>query len=205
MAVEGIDVSNNQGPINWDSVKAAGKRFACIKATEGVFFHDGYFHGHWASAMHHELWRCAYHYARPGRGPSGADEANYFCEYVLRAPQLQGDMYALDLEEGPPGADLGAYVLDWCQTVEGATGVKPLIYSTSWMLVHWKCDIPELAPYGLWIAAPGASNWPAPPSNWPMVAIWQYDWHGRVSGVKGDCDLDRFNGSEDEMFAYGAP
>lgn len=201
--LEGVDVSNHQEFVDWAKVAGSGRRFGFVKATEGTWYQDPYLRTNWASLANHELWRGAYHFARPGRTPSGAVEAHYFCDTVLAAQQLVGDLYVIDLEEGPPGADLGAYLLDWCQTVEGRTGTKPLIYSTAYMLQHWKCATEELAQYGLWLAAPGAPKFPFPPLPWDTVAFHQYDWHGRVPGVKGDCDLDRFNGTEEQLGAYG--
>jgi lysozyme len=115
-------------------------------------------------------------------------------------------MYVIDLEEGPPNADLGAYLLDWCQTVKAGTGVKPLIYSARNMLVHWKCaNRDDLAAHALWLAAPSANAVPAPPPNWDGTAFWQYDWHGHVPGVAGDCDLDLFDGEEAALAQYGVP
>ncbi|MGE3243206.1 MAG: GH25 family lysozyme, partial [Pirellulales bacterium] len=38
--IEGVDVSNYQGSINWTSVKNAGIQFAFCKATEGVDYVD---------------------------------------------------------------------------------------------------------------------------------------------------------------------
>ncbi len=190
-------MSNNNGTIDWDRVKAAGKIGAAVKASEGVGFHDSYFPGHWQALADRELWRLAYHFARPGDAGTGADEANYFCDYVLREPQLQGDMYVLDLETAPAHADLGAYVTDWCQTVETRTGVKPLIYSTVYMLKGWQVDP---GPYPLWLASWGAT--------WPLwggepAPFWQYADDGRCPGVQGHCDLDRFSGTEEDLAAYG--
>lgn len=205
MTVEFIDISNHQGLIDWGLV-ATAKRGAFIKATEGDYFRDAWFHQNWEQAAAHELWRGAYHFARPGATESGAAEAHWFCDYVLAAPQLQGDMYVIDLEEGPPNADLGAYLLDWLQTVQARTSVKPLIYSTGWMLEDWHCThSDDLAEYGLWLAAPDAPGIPLPPRNWPVTAFWQYSWHGRVPGIHGDVDLDRFNGDESQLYAYGVP
>ncbi len=197
--LEGIDISNNQGHVDIAAVAAAGKRFAFVKATEGTTFHDGYFATNWQALADQQMWRGAYAFARPGHAGTGADEANYFCDMVLWEPQLQGDMYVLDLEVNPGDPNLGAYVTDWCQTVEGRTGVKPLIYTTAFMLRKWKVDP---GPYPLWLASWG-QVWP----TWggEHSPFWQYDDHGRVPGVQGDCDLDRFEGTEEELFAYGAP
>ncbi len=195
--LEGIDISNNQGPVNWAAVAMNGKRFAFVKATEGTSFHDRYFPANWRACAEHQLWRGAYHFARPGDGGTGADEANYFCDYVLPQGQLQGDMYVLDLETAPAQADLGAYVTDWCQTVESRTGVKPLIYSTVYMLKGWQVDP---GPYPLWLASWGAT-WPS--WNGDPAPFWQYADNGRCPGVQGLCDLDRFSGTEEDLAAYG--
>lgn|SRR5678816_1445889 len=206
-AVEGIDVSNHQGTIDWNAVSRAGKRLAFIKATEGTFFRDKYLHANMAGCERNEMWRGAYHFARPGRGPTGADEANFFCDWVLTLPQLEGDMYVVDLEQDrdqpPPGTDIGAHLLDFCQTVVARTSTKPLIYSSTYVLQSWKCDIPALAEYALWLAGPGMSAVPQPPANWSHVPFWQYNWYGHVPGVPGNCDLDYFMGKESEMYAYG--
>jgi lysozyme len=41
--VKGIDVSNNNGAIEWSEVDKAGYKFAYIKATEGTNFKDTLF------------------------------------------------------------------------------------------------------------------------------------------------------------------
>ncbi len=195
--LEGLDASNNQGHIDWAAVAGAGKRFAFVKRSEGTGFHDSYFAENWAALAANQLWRGAYHFARPGDAGTGADEANYFCDAVLWEPQLQGDMYVLDLEVAAAHADLGAYVTDWCQTVESRTGVKPLIYSTVYMLKGWQVDP---GPYPLWLASWGA-QWPV--WNGAPSPFWQYADDGHCPGVQGNCDLDRFSGTEEDLAQYG--
>ena len=50
MSVQGIDVSNWQGDIDWDKVRAAGTQFAFIKATEGGDYVDPKFAQNWEAA-----------------------------------------------------------------------------------------------------------------------------------------------------------
>ncbi len=197
MPLEGVDISNNQGQVDWAKISAAGKRFAFVKATEGTWFHDGWFQYNWQELANQEMWRGAYHFAAPGHTASGAAEANYFCDMVLQVPQLQGDMYVLDLETGPPGADLNAYVHDFCQTVEARTATSPIIYTTAGMLKQWKVQ-PD--PYPLWLASWG-STWPQ--YQGARAPFWQYDDKGSCPGVNGHCDMDRFGGTEDDLYSYG--
>ena len=48
--VHGVDVSRYQGQVNWREAKAAGTRFAYIKATEGGDHAEENFMLHWISA-----------------------------------------------------------------------------------------------------------------------------------------------------------
>ena len=50
MPVQGIDVSNWQGDIDWDKVRAAGTQFAFITATEGGDYLDPKFAQNWQAA-----------------------------------------------------------------------------------------------------------------------------------------------------------
>ena len=61
--VSGIDVSKYQGDIDWNSVRAAGVRFAWIKATEGGDRVDEKFAQNWAAAKAAGVPRGAYHFA----------------------------------------------------------------------------------------------------------------------------------------------
>ena len=47
--VQGIDVSEFQGAINWSAVKAAGKQFAFIRVSDGTY-QDPKFATNWAGA-----------------------------------------------------------------------------------------------------------------------------------------------------------
>lgn len=201
--LEGIDVSNWQGKVDWGKVAASGRRFAFVKATEATYYRDSTFNRNWEQLAAHEMWRGAYHFGRPGLGPSGADEANYFCDKVLQTPQLGGDMYVLDLEAGPRGADLGAYVVDFAETVEARTGVVPILYTARSMITDWQLGTEAVARCPLWLAAWDEAAWPKPPLPWTEVAFWQYNVHAPVPGVPGPCDHDSFVSDEDALYAYG--
>ena len=48
--VEGIDVSDGQGTIDWTAVKAAGVDFAIVKATQGTYDTQSTFAANWGGA-----------------------------------------------------------------------------------------------------------------------------------------------------------
>src|SRR5688572_6854506 len=59
--VRGIDVSHHQGAIDWHSVKASGRSFAFIKASEGADFRDTRFSENWQRAREAGIFTGAYH------------------------------------------------------------------------------------------------------------------------------------------------
>ncbi|MGD9657375.1 MAG: GH25 family lysozyme, partial [Methylocystis sp.] len=68
-AVHGIDVSKNQGNIDWEQVRDAGVSFAIIKATEGGDRTDSKFAYNWAAAKAAGVPRGAYHFVYWCRQP----------------------------------------------------------------------------------------------------------------------------------------
>src|SRR4051794_8470854 len=71
----GPDVSDHNSNINWDKVRGAGHEFAVAKASEGLTWRAATFPGRWKAMADAGLTRRAYHFARPQRGRTGADEA----------------------------------------------------------------------------------------------------------------------------------
>ncbi len=204
MAIQGIDCSNNNGLVKWDQVATAGITFAVIKASEGTTFTDSFFPTNWQGSRQAGLVRGAYAFARPSQN-SGHDEAAFFLSKIGAAGGLQTDDFlALDLEDDKvdPHADLLAYTLDFLETCQRALGFKPFLYSTATYLGTHRCLDAKLADYGLWLASPGEPN-PAVPKPWTFAAMVQYDWHGRVPGVFGECLRDQFNGTLNQLRQYG--
>src|SRR5690348_18026208 len=61
-----IDVSNNNGMVDWGQVLASGVAGAIVKCTEGTAFVDGQFIRNWTALGNAGAFRGAYHFARPG-------------------------------------------------------------------------------------------------------------------------------------------
>lgn len=205
----GIDISNNQGAIDFNAVKASGVEFAIAKITEGVHFRDGWFSSFWHDMKRVGLKRGAYHFARPALNGAVA-EADYFVNaFGALGQQLEpGDVVALDLEDPDAGGDLSEWTLRWCQRVEQLLGFKPLVYcSPGYIQDHSLRNKPELGTYGLWLASWGVPTPPQAPAPWDLVAIHQYavGSAGTIPGVQGEIDLNRFNGPIDGFVKYGKP
>jgi lysozyme len=205
----GIDVSNNQGGIDWARVASAGVQFAIAKVSEGAHFRDGYFAENWQAMKAHGILRGAYHYALPSQyGP--VQEARYFVDAIGLLGQTleQGDLLALDLEDPAASGDLSGWTLTFLQEVERLAGFKPLVYtSPGYVQAHGLANQPEIGDYGLWCASWGVPTPPQAPAPWDLVAIHQYavGGPGSIPGVAGECDLNRYNGPIDTLPLYGKP
>ncbi|MGN6564755.1 MAG: GH25 family lysozyme, partial [Thermomicrobiales bacterium] len=118
---------------------------------------------------------------------------------------------ALDAEERAT-RDVARY-LTWLRTVRDATQTTPLFYTYP-SFISEASDLPwgDLAEFPLWYAwYPNDSSsiaqlqMPSAPAGWPRVTIWQYSGGASVPGTTFPTDLNRFDGTLDELRALGKP
>ncbi|MFF5336534.1 GH25 family lysozyme [Streptomyces sp. NPDC013181] len=201
----GIDVSHYQGSINWSKVKAAGIRFAYIKATEATSYKDPNFNTNYLNAYNAKVIRGAYHFARPNLS-SGATQAAYFASHGggwsrdnLTLPGM------LDLEGGCYGKSASAmqsWILDFYNTYKAKTGRDVVIYtSASWWNSCTGGWSGMSARSPLFTAHWTTASSPAIPKGFPYWTFWQYTDSGSVSGISGAVDRDRFNGDASRLLA----
>jgi lysozyme len=212
--VEGIDVFDGQGAVDWVAVADAGVVFAMIKATQGTYDTQSTFAANWIGAERAGVRRGAYHFFDPTE--DGAAQAERFLSAV--GPIAPGDLPPmLDLEcpdgdadclgtgasgEAAPSA-IGVRMWAWLHAVEGATGRKPLVYTFSSYFASSGVDAGGLGAYPLFLAYPSAGACVGVPAPWTRAALWQYSWTGTVSGVPAAVDRDRFLGSLAEFGSFG--
>ena len=192
---EGIDVSHWQGTIDWLQVAGAGKSFAIAKATEGVGYKDDKYDQNKAGAMGNGLKFGAYHFARPEN--NAVREADWFVDNAAYEPGML--IPTLDLERtggrGPTG--LTNWTRAWLERVEERLGVKAMIYMSP---SFWRTNLNNTRWFAdngydvLWIAhwhvqtpTPPAEDWGG--KGW---TFWQYTSDGRVPGISGRVDLNRY-------------
>lgn len=200
--INGLDVSHHQEDIIWSAVVKAGMRFAYAKASEGIGLQDSKFDDNWEGMKKAGIIRGAYHFFHPALPPE--KQVKNFLGVV--GPLLPGDLPpALDLEETgkdhdewpsiPMASRLGM-VMTWLKAVEAAVGIRPVIYTRAGWMKQFLPSAPGLADYPLWVASYRANAVkPTVPANWKAWTMWQFSEAGSVAGVKGPCDLNRFNGT----------
>jgi len=96
-------------------------------------------------------------------------------------------------------------------TIEAA-GRRAIVYGR--VALHWYfSQIPIEAPwlYALPIWVPSYGSVPEVPcfpngtAAWPPWSLWQYTGTGRIAGIAGDADLNRFRGDEAELARWWDP
>ena len=204
----GIDVSMNNGSIDWNKVVQDPQkiRFAYIKATEGTTYVDPTFDENRKGATAAGLKNGAYHFYSLATPP--INQAYNFINKV-HALGVSDLPPMLDIEKQPMPADLAQYEADlhtWLDTVEKALGQKPIIY-TAYYYWHDLFKNPvSFASYPLGVAQYGPGGAPRPATSLPLVfggwtewALWQYSSIGNVEGIVDQrgrplaVDIDRYN------------
>jgi lysozyme len=195
--VQGCDVSSYQGVIDWSAL-SKDKDFVIIRATDGAHFVDKHFATNWPAAKANNIPRGAYHFFRPTQ-----DINEQIQNFVSAVGSLDQDDLGvvLDLEAPENWATIEqsqrvGLALQWCDGVEKALGVTPVIYlSPNFVAQVLGTNYAQaLKKYPLWIANYNVAQ-PTIPSPWTTYVFWQYSDTGRVAGITGDVDLDVSNGS----------
>ncbi len=220
--VEGVDVSDGQGTIAWAQVASSGRKFAFMKATQGDYFTAKTFPANWSGSKAAGVLRSPYHFF--DATIDGVTQANHFLSVLAQAGGLQpGDLPPMLDMECPtsstqasasanceytgnsgwqPSSVIAQRAFDWLDTVEKATGRKPIVYSyPAWFSGVGFTDA-KLAQYPLYIATLATCASVPPP--WTTAAFWQYSFTGTVPGITPKVDLDRFVGTAGELMAFGA-
>ena len=199
--VEGIDVSQYQGTIDWTAVKQSGRLFAITRIGDG-YGQDPTFDRNWQGIKANGMIRGAYQYFRPGRDPGMQADI-----VVAKVGRLQaGDLPVtadVEADDGVAPATIAANLRTWMNRVQAGTGKVPMIYTGPYFWDN-KVQSRDFTGNALWVANWGV-NCPSLPAAWPGFRAWQYSSTGRVPGISGDVDLDRFNGSAQDLqnFAGG--
>jgi len=197
----GIDVSYHNGTINWTSVKNAGAKYAFIRVSDGNNTHDPKFQTYWADAHAAGVISGPYQFFRPGQDV--AQQADFLISSI-GGSYTPGDLPpVIDVEatSGLSPSTVAARVRTWVDRVKSRLGIDPIVYTGKFF---WRDDVGNPTSFSgnpLWIAA-YTSLCPDLPSPWPRWTFWQNSESGSIAGISGDVDLDKFNGSLQDLIAF---
>jgi lysozyme len=195
--LQGFDVSHHNQSIDWAKAEASGQSFAFLKATEGLNLVDSTFEDNFKNALGYGFITGAYHFFHPALD-SFRQASHFLSTFDNHLPILT----AVDLEwtEGENEWDKIS-VEDGCKAVQTFidavthfTTRKPFLYFSPAFAKQYLSKL-DLTQYPGWVA----DYVQTPPDSY---TIWQYSEKGTVPGlIPGIVDLDRFEGSLDELKA----
>lgn len=183
---QGIDVSQQQGAIDWKAVRSAGVDFAYIRASQGSDMRDERFAANWSESAAAEVKRGAYHVfnlCKPGR-----EQATNFIALVPR--EAAALPHALDLEfDGncaarPPRQALIKELALFIQMAEAHSEKPMILYMTREFDDAYK--ISEAIDRPLWLRRAGLE----PSYGGRPWVMWQANPKRHVDGIEGNVDWD---------------
>lgn len=192
-----IDVSHNNGIVNWQKVANAGVTDAIIRATMGVGDTDDRLHvnadGAYAHGIEPSYYHVAYSDKKSGGNPvlDAEAEAKYFCSQIMGLPTAK--WLVLDTETNTilSPDDFALWLKTWLCKVEELMGIAPMVYSNKYYLDEHLPKNHILGQYPLWLANYGEIETPPLPHGWNEYFLWQYTEKGKVDGILGYTDISK--------------
>jgi GH25 family lysozyme M1 (1,4-beta-N-acetylmuramidase) len=189
----GIDVSKWNGSIDWDAVKNSGVSYVIIRcgyrgSSTGALIEDPMFRANISGAKAAGIQVGAYFFTQAVNEVEAVEEAsmavNLCGGYGLNLPIF------LDVEgSGGRGDKIGAdmrtaVVKAFCQTVRNSGYAAGVYANKTWFTE--KMHVSQLTSYKIWLAQYAAS----PTYTASRIDYWQYSSKGKVSGIKGNVDMN---------------
>lgn len=185
----GIDVSEWQGDIDFRKVKEAGIEVVYIRAGQGFSYEDAKFERNYEEAKKNGLKVGAYHYVTARNTDEAKLQAQFFVSLISKK-QIDCRL-AMDFESfgNLSRKEINKIALEFIKEVERLSKKEVVVYSNTYDATN--IFNKEVAEYPLWVAQYGVSS-PQDNGNWNNWIGFQYSSTGRVSGIEGNVDLDRF-------------
>jgi lysozyme len=187
-----VDVSNNNGRVDFKAVKAQGAAGVYLKVTEGTGFVDPYYVANRAAAKAASLRVGGYHFAHPKNDP--ATEAAFFLSHLKLE---KGDLlpaFDIEVSDGVIGSRIHSFSRKFLAVVKAKIDANPVVYAGCFFMR----DNGLLAlPGPKWVAAYGSR----PACRWDA---WQYTDGQARYGANVD-HLDTTNVPSLALLTYKAP
>lgn len=189
MRRKGIDVSEYDGRLDWDSVKRNGIEFAIIRASWGHFAVDEQFRRNVRECERLGIPYGLYHYSYVSNDEEMAEEARGFIRQCKSCKPLYPcyiDMEDADGWKRRRGVsdEMDIKVCRYtCLELEKAGFYAGIYASLDWL--EHRIDSPRLDRFDKWVAQWGPVN-----TYNKEYGMWQYTSSGRLSGIDLRFDMD---------------
>jgi len=210
--VNGIDVFDGKGTINWSMVESDNQTFVYTRATMGSSKKDDLFTTYWGQLANSRLLRGAYHFYHVDEDP--VVQADHFlATYIYSSKDLrpmldiEGSSFASGSDPDPSTEReaLTSNLQTWLIKVFQKTGCRPIIYTgqsfaNEWLVNSNEEPDPRFADYKLWIAeyfkSPSIIRSPKPTITWgDDWTLWQYADSLNVDGISEEVDTSIYRGT----------
>ncbi len=194
--ISGVDLSKWQGEVDFPAIKAAGRSYVFIKATQGAREVDPNYRRNISDARKAGLAAGSYHFYMTNESPEAQ-----FVHMSTNVSLLTGDLPpVVDIELlsrntlQKPASELKLFL----SLLEKKYRVKPIVYSGESFANEY---LAGFSGFPLWLAEYNKDRAPKLPLDWKRWTFWQHTQSGTVPGVSGKVDLDRFNGTRRQFRA----
>lgn len=182
--LKGIDISNNNGNIDFNKVKAGGVEVVYIKATEGTTFVDSYLNTNYCGAKQVGLKTGFYHFLVGTSSPE-SQATNFYYQIKDKQNDLKP---CLDVEAAFDG--LMDYVLRFIDKFKQLSGMDVCIYTYTGFMSNLDN---RLFDYVLWEANYNNDPWNLPGNSICSTVVGhQYTDKGKINGINTNVDVNEF-------------
>ena len=186
---EGIDVSSYQGTIDFNSVRRDGRNYVIIRATIGENQVDRRFRANYDNAKAARLNVGFYHFLDATTVSSARLQAQFFASEISGLkPEIK---LAMDLgtNYGLSNSLFNQIALAFLERVNELTDKDVIVYSDA-SKARSIYSTTVAYSYPLWVADYDTNE--PEDTRWDVWEGWQYSDEGRVDGISGNVDLDRY-------------
>lgn len=189
--IYGMDISANQGDIDFSLVKNSGIKFAVLRATTKDGQADKKFEQYYKSCIAYGIRPAVYKYSYARTEAEAIAEANGVLELLGKRKVV----IWYDIENENQIREIGKSGLEvvtkaFLETCEKAGYSVGIYCNLNWYKNHLSNALKKK--YSVWIARYGVNNGLIDDKYKPNVGevAWQYTSQGSVDGIKGNVDLD---------------
>lgn len=186
--MKGIDISNNNGSIDFNKVKNSGVECIYIKATEGTTFQDSYKSAFYGGAKSIGAKVGFYHFLVGTSAPE--TQAENFYNQIRNCDNDLVPM--LDVEVNFQG--LNDYIARFVARFKQLTNIEIGIYTYTSFLNEY-IDMSRFKILKLWEANYNNKPWTLPTNGFANRVGHQYTEKGHINGINTNVDMNVFNES----------
>lgn len=192
MSIKGLDVSEFQGTVDWEQVKAAGYQFAMLRAGYGSGIVDKQFHRNASECSRLGIPIGAYWFCYASSPQAAIREAdaciNTISGYQLDYPVCYDIEQASAAYAAGEGVTMtsslaGQLVQNFCNRLEEKSWYAMFYTNRNFLDTCLGSDLAKR--YAFWYARYAGSP------DGTDCGMWQYTNEGSVPGVSGNVDLDQ--------------